>query len=252
MAVATNEGIMKKWLIFAAVIAAIFICTYAWAPTGDPVLLDSNEGVSIPQSSTQAGYWRGQELSGNGTNFMGWEVPDAITDDLVFKLTDTNPDGSVMVFAAPSGGQSAQSWKSVPSGDFVGTSDTQILTNKTIDGASNTLKLNTIGTFGTPITTNPYTLTAANSYFSKLYYGATGQINLSDGVDGMNIIIYNTGAFTITINPDDSDPIVRDGTAQSAGVSMTLSSGAGNYVAMSFEGEKWVTCGYKGTLAAGS
>jgi 6-phosphogluconate dehydrogenase (decarboxylating) len=68
----------------------------------------------------------------------------------------------------------------------------------------------------------------------------------------MNLVVYNTGAFTITFDPNGSEVIVRDGTAQTGGVSMTLSSGAGNYVALVHNGTQWVTLGYKGTLAVGS
>jgi hypothetical protein len=107
-------------------------------------------------------------------------------------------------------------------------------------------------TFASPATSNPLALTANDCYGFVLYYGATGEIDLPAGVVGMNGIIYNTGAFTITIDPNGSEIIVRDGTAQSAGVSMTLSSGAGNYVALHFDGTRWVTLGYKGTLGAGS
>lgn len=108
-----------------------------------------------------------------------------------------------------------------------------------------------IGTFAAPITTNPYTL--ANSYNAVIWYGATGQINLPTAVAGMNYIIYNTGAFTITINPQNADVVVRDGTPQSAGVSFTLSSGAGNYVTITSDAAgHLVTLGYKGTLVQGS
>ena len=112
--------------------------------------------------------------------------------------------------------------------------------------------MDTVGTFAAPTTTNPYTLPAANCYGSTIYYGATGEIDLPAGVDGMNIIIYNTGAFTVTIDPNASEVITRDGTAQTGGVSMTLSSGAGNYVCLIFDGTQWVTKGYKGTLAVGT
>lgn len=108
------------------------------------------------------------------------------------------------------------------------------------------------GTFASPTTTNPLSLATYESYNRILYYGATGEIDLPAGVAGMNLIIYNTGAFTITIDPNGSEIIVRDGTAQSGGVSITLSSGAGNYVAMAFDGSRWTTLGYKGTLAQGS
>jgi len=114
-------------------------------------------------------------------------------------------------------------------------------------------KINNISSFGTPTTDNPYSLSAANAYNSSLWYGATGEIDLPAAVAGMSIIIYNTGAFTITIDPNSTDVIVRDGTAQSGGVSITLSSGAGNYVTLICDvANHWVTLGYKGTLAQGS
>jgi hypothetical protein len=109
-----------------------------------------------------------------------------------------------------------------------------------------------LGSHGTPVTDNPYTLTAANSYGFMLFYGATGEIDLPAGASGMNGCVYNTGAFTVTFDPNGSEVIVRDGTAQTGGVTMTLSSGAGNYVCMVHDGTKWVTLGFKGTLAQGS
>jgi hypothetical protein len=118
--------------------------------------------------------------------------------------------------------------------------------------AQSAIVVNTLGNFTTPITTNPYTLTAANSYNASLFYGATGEVDLPAMVDGMAIAIYNTGAFTITIDPNGSEVIVREGTAQTGGVSMTLSSGAGNYVCLVSNGTQWVTFGFIGTLAAGS
>lgn len=109
------------------------------------------------------------------------------------------------------------------------------------------------GTFAAPITTDPLALPAYEAYNRVVFYGATGEIDLPVAVAGMNLIIYNTGAFTITIDPNGSDVIVRDGTAQSGGVSVTLSSGAGNYLAfVSPAAGVWVSLGYKGVLAQGS
>jgi hypothetical protein len=106
-----------------------------------------------------------------------------------------------------------------------------------------------IGTIASPITSNPYALAATNCYNSVLYYGATGTINLPASVAGMNIIIYNTGAFTIEINPNGSEVIVRDGNTQGTGVAFSLSSGLGNFVALTCDvAGHWTTLGYKGTL----
>ena len=135
---------------------------------------------------------------------------------------------------------------------IVGTTTDQTLTTKTIDATSNTIKLNTINTQASPLTTNPYTLTAANSYGAMIYYGATGEIDLPALADGMNLCVYNTGAFTISLDPNVSEIIVREGTAQTEVVTMTLSSGAGNYVCLVSDGSRWTTIGYRGVLAAGS
>lgn len=109
-----------------------------------------------------------------------------------------------------------------------------------------------IGTNTTPTTTDPYTLDAANAYGTIIRYNATGTINLPAGVAGMNLIIYNHGANVITIDPNGTEIVVRDGTVQAAGVSFTLSSGAGNFVAIFYDGTAWVTLGFKGSLGAGT
>lgn len=109
------------------------------------------------------------------------------------------------------------------------------------------------GVQATPDTTNPLapTWTAA---MHTVWYGATGEIDLpaAAGYLGRGILIFNTGAYTITIDPNGSEVIVRTGTAQTGGVSMTLSSGAGNFVFLFSDGARWSTLGFNGTLAAGS
>lgn len=109
------------------------------------------------------------------------------------------------------------------------------------------------GTFGTPTTTNPLAPTWTGE-FHAVYYGATGEIDLPAAASytGRGIAIYNTGAFTITVDPNASEVIVRDGTAQTGGVTFTLSTGAGNFVNLISDGEKWITLGFKGTLSVGS
>lgn len=108
------------------------------------------------------------------------------------------------------------------------------------------------GTFGTPLT-GAQSPTWSGEYHA-VYYGATGTITLPAVASYANrgITIYNTGAFTITVDSTGSEVLVRDGTAQTGGVSFTLSSGAGNFVNLISDGEKWITLGYKGTLAQGS
>lgn len=109
------------------------------------------------------------------------------------------------------------------------------------------------GSHTSPSTTNPLSPTWSGPLHT-VWYGATGTINLpaAAGYSGRGICVYNTGAFTVTIDSNGSEVIVRDGTVQTGGVSMTLSSGAGNFVFILSDGVRWVTRGFKGTLAAGS
>lgn len=109
------------------------------------------------------------------------------------------------------------------------------------------------GTHASPTTTDPLSPTWSGQ-FHAVWYGAAGTINLPPAAqyDGRGVMIYNTGDFVITIDPDGSEALVRDGTVQTGGVSMTLSSGAGNYVSLISDSGRWITLGYKGTLSAGS
>lgn len=109
------------------------------------------------------------------------------------------------------------------------------------------------GTHASPNTTTPISPTW-NSILHNVYTGVTGIINLPAAASyaEKSITIYNTGAFTITIDSNGSEVIVRDGTPQTGGVSFTLSSGAGNYVTLICDGTRWITLGFKGTLTQGT
>lgn len=131
-----------------------------------------------------------------------------------------------------------------------GDDDTSVATTEFVqDEVDSTLT----GSHTTPSTTDPLSPTWTGPTH-VVFYGATGEINLpaAAGYTGRGIIVYNTGAFTIALDPNASEVIVRDGTVQTGGVTMTLSSGAGNYVALLCDGVRWISLGYKGTLAAGS
>ena len=109
------------------------------------------------------------------------------------------------------------------------------------------------GTHSSPNTTNPISPTWTGT-LHNVFTGVTGTINLPAAASyaEKSITIYNTGSFTITIDSNGSEVIVRDGTVQTGGVSFTLSSGAGNHVTLICDGTRWITLGFKGTLAQGT
>jgi hypothetical protein len=110
------------------------------------------------------------------------------------------------------------------------------------------------GSHTSPSTSNPLAPGNLSGPSHVIWYGATGEIDLPAAASNTLkvLCIYNTGAFTITLDPNGSEVIVREGTVQSAGISMTLSSGAGNFVWLLSDGVRWITLGKNGTLAAGS
>lgn len=124
-------------------------------------------------------------------------------------------------------------------------------------GTGNTVgpgKANVLGDADVGITTNPYSLAAADAYGTAIFYepAAAGEIDLPAGVAGMNVLIRNNSANTIDIDPNGSEAIERDGTLQTGGVTLQLSAGAGNFVGLLFDGVRWTTWGYRGTISAGS
>ncbi len=107
-----------------------------------------------------------------------------------------------------------------------------------------------LGNWTNPLT-GTQTLTATQAMNMIVFYGATGTINLPNALTGMNILIYNTGAFTITVDPQSTDKITIDGTENAAGHYVQIPSGAGNFVTLLADSVgHWTTLGYKGTLVA--
>lgn len=182
--------------------------------------------VNVPAEAYDASGWNGD---------TGAPQKDGVRDQMELKANIASPTftGDPIVPTASAGDNDT----SAASTAFVNTQTR----------ASNT------GTHASPSTTNPLTLTF-DAIMHAVWYGATGEIDLPAAASytGRGFVVYNTGAFTVTLDPNGSEVIVRDGTVQTGGVTMTLSSGAGNYVALISDGARWITLGFKGTLAAGS
>jgi hypothetical protein len=223
----------------------------------DPITFNSGTGAIAYKSS---GLSAGQTWGWSGSAWQAYSISSSlsglattgITGDLT--LTKTGTTARTVTFPDSAGTVALQG------GNFeVGAATDTTLTRSAagvlaVEGAVlATAAASQSGVHGTPSTTNPLAPTWTTSMHT-IWYGATGEIDLpaASGYTGRGIIIYNTGAFTVTIDPNSSEVIVRDGTVQTGGVSMTLASGAGNYVALYCDGARWITLGFKGTLAAGT
>jgi hypothetical protein len=109
-----------------------------------------------------------------------------------------------------------------------------------------------LGTFASPITNvGTYSLAAANCYNTVIFYNDTDTLALPAAVAGMNLVIYVAGANLTTIDPDGTDVIVVDGTANGAGDAFTVAGVSGNYISLVADAvNHWVTLGSKGTISA--
>jgi hypothetical protein len=164
--------------------------------TSTDTLYVGTGGIVVAQSATLAGGWSGKELSGNGTNFLGFKVPDAITSDRTYLLIDTAPSaGQVMAWSAPSGGVSTQSWVTpAVIDDSKGDGDTGYAwsADKVYDELA--LKVTSGGALGTP---SSGTLT--NCTFPTLNQNTTGT---ASGITGKTTptgnIVGTTDTQTLT------------------------------------------------------
>ncbi len=117
------------------------------------------------------------------------------------------------------------------------------------------MSLGTTGTIGggIPQTADADGMSAAEMAAAGMYgriFWATGAgtWNLSGAAAGMNICVYSTTAAAVVINPDDGDTIVLNGTALSAGDSITSASGAGDFICLiAKDANTWYTLGRSGT-----
>jgi hypothetical protein len=91
-------------------------------------------------------------------------------------------------------------------------------------------------------------MTTAGVYGAFYVASGAGTWNLPAVASGMNICIYSTTAAAIVVNPDDGDVITLNGTALSAGDSITSASGAGDFIClMGVSDSSWLTLGRSGT-----
>lgn len=99
------------------------------------LVLDGLLGFRLPADGSLKLY----EASGNGENFIALKAPTSVSADATFVLPGTDGTAGQYLKTDGSGNLGFASLPVFPSGTVVGTTDTQTLTSKTIDLASNTL-----------------------------------------------------------------------------------------------------------------
>lgn len=209
-----------------------------------PALTTPNLGTPSAATLTNA---TGLPIS-TGVSGLGTGVATALATpssaNLRAAVTDETGTGA-LVFAG--GDVGAATGTTASAGD----NDTSLATTAFVQTEVDATKSNS---FASPYTTASALSPTWSGPLHAVYMGVAQTVNLpaAASYEGRGIMIYNTGAFTITIEPNGSEVLVRDGTSQSAGVNFTLSSGAGNFVSLISDGTSWITLGYKGTLTVGS
>lgn len=91
-------------------------------------------------------------------------------------------------------------------------------------------------------------MTTARVYGTMFFATGAGTWNLPAAAAGMSLCVYSTTAAAVVINPDDGDTIVLNGTALSAGDSITSASAAGDFITLvALDANTWYTLGRSGT-----
>lgn len=213
------------------------------------VVFSSTPTLTTPKignSTTSAGYIDFLEDSDNGTDYVRIKGKDdsGTSGSFTFSSSVSNSEDLTIALGANDNTVTVSSSTGVTDISF---SAINLVTTGAVKAG-----VNRIGTFASPQSqSGAYTLTAANSYNTIIFYNDSEAINLPTAVAGMNICVYITSTNAATLNPQDGDVIVIDGTANGAGQYVQLAGAAGNFVCLiSDAANKWVTMGAKGTLTA--
>ena len=234
------------------------------APTSADYLVGTSNGslsgeivVGTTPGGELGGTWAAPTLD-DGVTVTGWELGASTATTATANDNDTSLATTAYVqteltaYASDTVTFSNKSATTPTAGD----NDTSVATTAFVTTAVSGLGGSAdslTATHASPSTTNPLSPTwTTNTH--DIFYGVAGTINLpaASSYAGKRVLIYNTGAFTVDVNPSSTEVIVRDGTVQAGGTSMTLSSGAGNYVTMLCDGVRWISLMFKGTLAEGT
>jgi hypothetical protein len=201
------------------------------------LLFTGNAGLSVGNGATGPGFIRLKEDSDNGTDYSTITgAADAGTyPSFTFSGSQGSEDLTLAVTAANTWTVSSSTGVTDISFSAINMATTGTIQGATkINADSNGMsqgEMTTAGMYGTF-----YTATGAGTW------------NLPAAAAGMCFCIYSTTAAAIVINPDNSDVITLNGTALSAGDSITSASGAGDFICLlAVSDSSWLTLGRSGT-----
>lgn len=155
-------------------------------------------------STGETGYWAGMEQ--NGTDYRGWIVPDSITNSWLIRFTNTDPAAnSLMLIAAPSDNECAQTWVLWTSRNTFETSSA---------------------------TSSPYSATSVDCNGNAIYitYSGTTHIDLPTAVAGMKVKIVLGTAYACTIDPYGTEVIRYGLTLSTSGQTLVSAANAGEWI----------------------
>jgi hypothetical protein len=199
--------------------------------------------VKTPQSDQDSGAILFYEDSDNGSNYQGWQGPAAVTDDLLFRMTDTNPvSSSISLWATPAAGESAQTWGLLDVTIDDPGSDTNIPTEQAVREI--------VGAIPDLIDkTADYTITGSEvqgHVFTN--NGDTGTLvfTLPDGSAEDYVTIVVAEAYQVDIDPNGSEQILA--LTDAGGDKISNSGTVGNMVTLLWiSASEIVAIGYIGT-----
>jgi len=97
-------------------------------------------------------------------------------------------------------------------------------------------------------------MTAAGMYGTVFFATGAGTWNLPAAATGMSFCLYSTTQAAVIINPDDSDVLVYDGVADTAGHQIAAPNAAvGEFICfVAYDTTNWYSIGHSGTWVPGS
>lgn len=175
-------------------------------------------------------------------NNVGEITASQMPSDVVTSAATGSTDNEIVVFNSTSGTNVKNSSKFLPSGDVIGTSDTQTLTNKTIDADDNTISDLTVSNLKSGVIDTDLTSTSASDdtipsakaakAYSDTKVGSVSNLGIGEGV-GSSVIGGDLklktllGGAGVTLSSDSNAITINSTGGGTGGISAFTNIGTG-------------------------